>query len=242
LTKLTLTIATIALGITLMGSSAVAGNWWSSGVRGSGDIVTEERDVKPFDRIESFDACDLYIKIGSPQSVKVVVDDNIQELIETKVRGKVLHIESIENYRTRRGCRVEITVPELTQVTSSGSGDVELMDLDTERFEIKIKGSGDFFISGKTEQMSVRISGSGDGTLDGETGDLEISISGSGELNARDLQAQNAYASVSGSGSIKVNVKDELEARVSGSGDIVYYGKPEYVDTNVSGSGRIRRR
>ena len=42
-----------------------------------------------------------------------------------------------------------------------------------------------------------------------------------------------------GSGSCKCNVTDNLEASVSGSGNITYIGSPK-IDARVSGSGRVK--
>ncbi|MBP6585664.1 MAG: DUF2807 domain-containing protein, partial [Flavobacterium sp.] len=49
-----------------------------------------------------------------------------------------------------------------------------------------------------------------------------------------------AKVNVSGSGDIKVNCTEFIEARVAGSGDIEYKGNPKKVDTKVAGSGTIK--
>ena len=60
------------------------------GVRGSGDLITEERDVRAFDEIRTAGSFDIYVEVGPEQSVKITFDDNLIDLIETEVRGKTL--------------------------------------------------------------------------------------------------------------------------------------------------------
>jgi hypothetical protein len=52
------------------------------------------------------------------------------------------------------------------------------------------------------------------------------------------VEADTAYATISGSGNIMVNVKKYLDATISGSGNIKYSGTP-VVDTHISGSGSV---
>jgi hypothetical protein len=57
-------------------------------------------------------------------------------------------------------------------------------------------------------------------------------------MDFRELKADEASVRISGSGGMKLNVAELLEARISGSGDIRYAGHPK-VNTSISGSGRI---
>ncbi len=205
-------------------------------------MITQERTLQDFEAIESNIGADLYITIGSPQKVEVNLDDNLVDFIETEVHGKTLDITCRESYSSRRGCKITITVPKLVEIVHSGSGDIEIDGLKNDEFDMDLRGSGDFWINGQTQLLTISLSGSGDGVLEGETDELDVKISGSGSIDGSDLAARSARARVSGSGNIKVKATDDLDASVSGSGNILYYGRPERIDTNVSGSGSIRRR
>ncbi len=215
------------VGIMLATTPTAADNFFSKmfghRIKGSGDIQTETRDVSQFERIKLSGSFDVSVQIGEPQSVKVTFDDNLLDIIMTEVHGRTLRIYSDESFSSRRDCRVEITVAKLEDVSLSGSGNVEIRDLN----------GGDF---------SVSVSGSGNIRADGKVDELDISVSGSGDIDARDLQAVDAYVTVSGSGDVDVSASGELSARVSGSGDVAYYGTPERISQRVSGSGSIRKK
>lgn len=221
-----LLIALMGLAL-LSGQPALAGDvfgLFGGGERGSGEIATEVREVESFDRIKIDGSTDVFVTIGEEQSVSVTTDDNLLDNIETRVRGRhTLLISSHGNYRSRRGVRVDITVPELTSVRISGSGDADIVGLKGGAFEIDISGSGDV-------------------TVEGEVDEIEINIEGSGDVDARDLKAKDAYVRIAGSGDVDVFASESFDGNVHGSGDIAFYGRPEHVSRHVSGSGDISRR
>ncbi len=210
-----------------MVSSVSAGDFFGGlfgkSIKGSGDRVTVERDIENFTRIKSRGSFDIKISVGEEPTLSITFDDNLVEFVTTKVHGKTLEIDSDGSFSSRKGCLIEITVPSLKQVRLSGSGDIEVYNLDSEVFEFKLSGSGDMWAEGKVDE-------------------LEVSISGSGNIDTRDLIAQIVYAKVSGSGDISVYAKEELNARISGSGDIFYYRNKEYKSNHLSGSGDILKK
>jgi hypothetical protein len=191
--------------------------------KGSGRVVTEERDIGSFDRIESNIGADITVSIGATQSVSLTYDDNLIGYVTTKVRGKRLVIESSRSFSSSRDCRIKVVVPQLNEVTVGGSGRIEVVGLDADRFSVQIDGSADVIAGG-------------------EVGELMIEVNGSGNVDTRDLVAEEATVEINGSGDVNVMARDYLTATVNGSGDIIYSGNPSQVVKNVEGSGRIRRR
>jgi hypothetical protein len=264
----TLSAIGLAVAILMMSGSVEAGNWFNwtlggNGVKGSGDMVTEDRDVREFSWIETLGAFDVFVKVGEKQSVLITFDDNLIDLIETKVKGKTLKIFSDESFRSKHTCKIEITVPKLEGVTTRGSGDIMVENVNSDRFRCHVKGSGDITVKGvKSEVFECDINGSGDITVknlygdylechingsgdfstDGEVEELEIRVYGSGDVDARDLRAKQANVVIKGSGDARVHADDSFDGSVYGSGDITYYGDPEHTSKHISGSGSIRRR
>lgn len=196
---------------------------FNNGIKGSGDLQTETRNVDTFNRIKMVGSFDVFITIGKEQSVEIRFDDNLLDYIETEVQGKTLVLDSHKSYSSKRNCKIEITVPKLESVKLSGSGDIVINDLDNDFFEYELSGSGDLSAEGKVK-------------------DLELYLSGSGDIDTRNLVADDVYVKLSGSGDIKVYAKNSFDGKVSGSGDILYYGNPKKIDTKISGSGSIKRK
>jgi hypothetical protein len=85
------------------------------------------------------------------------------------------------------------------------------------------------------------VSGSGKIYASGSASRVKTSISGSGKVLAADLQANSCEVRISGSGDVEINVKDQLDANISGSGSVSYRGNPGKVNSHASGSGRISK-
>jgi hypothetical protein len=123
----------------------------------------------------------------------------------------------------------------------SGSGDLDVKGT-AKSFESSVSGSGRVTmamnISGKTD---FNISGSGRIEASGKTDNVDVTISGSGKVLAADLETVRCDVKISGSGNVEINVKEELESHISGSGSVSYRGNPSKINNNASGSGTLRK-
>jgi len=108
---------------------------------------------------------------------------------------------------------------------------------------IKISGSGDVYGEDlKLSDCEVVSYGSGDVKLKGKTAKLSTKQSGSGDFNGYGLTAVETYAKSNGSGDVVVQAVEKVVATLNGSGDLTYYGSPEYVDVESNGSGEVYRK
>jgi hypothetical protein len=189
-------------------------------IHGSGAAKTEARAVGSFSKIDLTGAPDVEVMVGPAVSVAVTADDNLLPFIETTVDGETLKIGSKQSYSTSIGVKVKITVPALHGVLVTGSGDIHAAGLKAGQLEVNVTGSGDVTLSGVVDQLRARIIGSGD-------------------LRAGDLTAKNVSVGVTGSGDASVRATEQLEANVTGSGNVRYAGNPTHVARNVTGPGEI---
>jgi len=215
-------------------------------VRGSGDLVTESREVSNFDRVDLSGAGEVRITQGASESLTVETDDNIMQYVSTQVRGGTLVIGlDTQGLQAVTATKLLFTLNlvNLEGVSISGSGSVLADAIDTDTLEVDVSGSGDLRIDSLTAgKTDVQISGSGEVELAGESPDQDVRISGSGKYHGKDLQGESVRANVSGSGNATVWVTGSLDASVSGSGSVDYYGDPPMVNSSESGSGTINSR
>ena len=231
-------------------------------IDGSGNIVTVDRPVESFDRIESCIGADLEITVGGGPKMTITGDDNIVDLIDTKVRGGALEIDSRKSFSTHRDIKIVITVPALKELSLSGSGDVSIFKLSGDKFTLEIGGSADITCDGSVrdlvidiagsgeaeftqlacDRIEVELAGSGEVLLAGTCKDLEIGVPGSGNVDARELKCANVTAEVDGSGDIDVWADESFDGSIDGSGNIRYWGNASDISRHVGGSGRIVRK
>ncbi|MFY9233404.1 MAG: head GIN domain-containing protein [Fimbriimonadaceae bacterium] len=201
---------------------AIPGCGIIGGVQGSGVAKSETRNVPSFSQVELRGASDVEVRPGKSISVKVTADDNLIPLIETRVEGGTLIIDTKQNVSTKIGIQVAIEVPSLTGVALQGSGDIRANGVEARDFAASISGSGNIEVSGKGSAVRA-------------------SVAGSGDIDLSNLSCSEADASISGSGNISLGVISALRASIGGSGDISYSGDPK-VEKSVSGSGEVRKR
>lgn len=143
----------------------------------------------------------------------------------------------------------------------SGSGNLEVVADASGQVEADVSGSGRLQVGGscKTydsdvsgsgrvvmnmnvyETASLGISGSGKIEASGSAGIVKADISGSGRVLAMDLESNKCQVRISGSGDVEITVKEDLDATISGSGTVSYKGNPNHVNSNASGSGKVRK-
>jgi hypothetical protein len=213
-------------------------------VRGSGNVVQEERDVPGASAVELSNVGNLHIELGEREELRIAAEENLLRHIETQVRDGTLEI------RFRRGARVipsepihyYLTVKELRSVAVSGAGNVDVPSLATAEFSARISGAGNIGIAGLVgNALEVRISGAGNLTVDeGRVDSQEIRISGAGDYGARGLESRRASVVLSGLGSATVHVSEHLDVQISGAGSVKYLGQPE-VEKQVTGVGSVQK-
>jgi hypothetical protein len=213
-------------------------------VRGSGDLITETKEVSNFDSIALSGSGEVIITQGGGESLTIETDDNVMEHVKAEVRGGTLELGYEEGLNLISPTRLifRVGVNDLSELSISGSGDIEADNLDTDRLKMTVSGSGDVQIDNLTaDEVEAKISGSGEIDLAGEAPDQDLTISGSGKYRAGDLRGENVKVKISGSGDATVWATDSLDANISGSGSVDYYGRPS-INMSGSGSGNINNR
>ena len=92
-----------------------------------------------------------------------------------------------------------------------------------------------------TSKVKAKVTGSGDMTLSGSTDELQIHVTGSGDFDGESLTSNRTDVSCTGSGDAMVVANTNLNAKVHGSGDIEYKGKPIQKDIRIFGSGDVNQ-
>ena len=248
---LVLTFATLACSTTIPGALV-----------GSGDIVTESFDVSDFDQIRLGTSGTLYVEQGDEFSLTIETDDNILPALNVDVTKGVLRLTADTDYTAPQSTTLiyRVTVPELTALDVSGSGEIFVEDLKSASLSMTVSGAGDTSFSNAeidsltlnvngsgnaifenitAEDIIINVNGSGDATLAGKTEAVTITTSGSGKVFAEELETAKADVTINGSGDTNLWVTKAMTVSISGSGEVRYWGAPKVELKNNSGSGEL---
>jgi hypothetical protein len=209
-------------------------------VKGSGNVVSETRQVAEFDRIHLKGSGKVFLTRGESLSIEIKTDDNILPVIKTEVTDRKLVISN-KNYNPRPTVlSYFITVNDLKGIAVSGSADITSdSKLVADNFSADISGSGDMRLELEVGNLDSDISGSGTMRFSGKADSLAASIKGAGNIRAFDMQARNVSLKITGSGNCEVNASETLNVKITGSGDVKFKGSPQ-ISKKVTGSGKIR--
>ena len=211
-------------------------------IKESGVQTTQNRTTESYDAVNAGGSFKVVLVSGKEGTITIQGDENIITHIVTEVTNNELQISFEKNLSITYRSEITITVPveEMSGITFSGSGDiVSKTRLNATNFNVKLSGSGDVDIDVNATKITASLSGSGDINISGKTTELEAKVVGSGDIDCGKLVSENATVAVSGSGDLKVNCTNNLEAKVAGSGTIKYKNKPATMNKTVAGSGEI---
>ena len=217
----TITIRPFAAAKLLTFAALSLGGCHLSGIRGNGNLVTENRPVQEFTSVEAEGAFDIEWVPG-PASCTIRTDENLLHHVETSMNGKKLQLEWHGQLHPTHGMKVKLSSASMTGARLTGA--VRLSGT-------RLSGKG-FYLEGTG---ATRV------TVDGAVNELMATMSGASKLDAEGLQVKTAELSISGAGKAEVSASDSLKVAISGAGKVTYNGNPT-VEKHVSGAGTIRKR
>jgi hypothetical protein len=206
------------------------------------------KTLSPFTKIELQSSYTIKLIQAEQYAVRLSADSIQSQSVSIKASVSESQLRITDNRRlltldnpfspTSRKT-IEVLAPNFTAIKVFSDGLVTGTDLTGDSIQTEVNGSGRIEINNvKYTEVQSAIFGSGDITIAGETDKLVAKMSGSGTIYNQNLRAKTAKIDLNGSGFIKVNASDELDAVIQGSGKVLYSGKPK-ITKEVSGSGQL---
>jgi hypothetical protein len=232
------TVAVLALAVSLLatGCSGIVGE------RGSGDLVTETREVTPFTGIDVSRAIEVEVTVAAGDaSVEIIYDDNLVDGIEVSVRDDVLFIDADRNMRPSSGAKVLVRVQSLDRIAASGASEVTVTGtVAAEDVELRASGASRIEIATlDAGSLTVTASGASNVTVDaGNVGDADLDISGASHVDL-DAEVATALVDVSGASRARLMRTDEVTGDASGASKVVVSTDATRVRVDTSGASSV---
>jgi len=211
----------------------------------TGKIVETERYIDPYTSIEIYDHIDVYITHASKANMRVRAGKNLLRHIETNVENGVLKISNENSCNWVRSFKkkveVFITTPELKDIKFYGSGEIRFTNqLSTNQLFVNLfDASGNVHLNVNTSLLELKShTGTGSIYVQGTCEEIVLFMGANGLIDALNIPAQKALAVNVNTGLLKVNARQDLNAQISGSGNIEYTGSPE-IQLSQTKSGRL---
>ena len=225
--------------------SIILSSCWFMGpsVKGNGNVTEEVRQVAPFDQIHVSRGMNVYITQGSPAKVIVIADNNLHEVIETKVEGGVLKVYVNENIRWAKEKKVMVTVEKLSGLeTTSGSNAWSQNQIMSEDLDMKASSGANITMDVNAKYLKADCSSGANIKVSGLAKEAELETSSGANLKGEELKADNCKMKASSGGNVSSTVNGRLEAKASSGGNVVYYGEPTETDVDTSSGGNVHKK
>jgi hypothetical protein len=213
-------------------------------VHGNGNVTTQNRTVSDFKNIEVGGAARIFVSQGDQHSVRVEVDENLQQFIEVYNEGNKVVVREKHGYNLdpTGDLKIYVTAPVYNNINASGACDIigQTPITNPENLELHISDAGDMKMEINAPRVSAEVSGSGNIDLKGEAKSADLNLTDAAHAHCFDLKTENTKIQISGAGSAQVYASVKLDAEVSGAGSVDYKGGAS-VDQHVSGAGSVHK-
>ena len=210
-------------------------------ISGSGNQVTENRELGTFNQIESRGSLKIILSQDSTSSIRILADDNIQKEIRTRLSGSTLKIDFEGNFCDPGPVTLFLRSKDFQKIESSGSveilseGKLSLNDLD-----LNLRGSSKLMLDLNIKSLFTSTSGSSEIILKGQAGRHNLEMTGSSSVEALDFIVGEYRINSTGASKSRINVLNTLEVYSTGASDVEYKGKPSKVQKSESGSSSVK--
>ena len=212
-------------------------------INGNGNVTEETRQVKEFDQIKVSRGMNVYITQGSPAKVVVIADNNLHDVIETKVVGGVLEVFANENIRRAEEKKVMVTVENLEGVrATSGSNVYSQNQIKAEDLELSANTGSNLTMDVNVQYLKAECSTGSNIILSGLAKKAELEGSTGSNLKGQELKTVHCKMRASAGSNVFASVAERLEAKASTGGNIVYYGEPASTEIENSSGGNVNGR
>lgn len=227
----------LVLGFLILATSCI---FDGPGINGDGNVVKKTRKVGDFSELKISHGMNVYISQGSESKVVVNADENLHDVIETKIEGDALVITANRNIRSAKTKKVFVTVSDLSKISASAGCNVfSETVIKSQNLDLSCSAGSNMNLEVKAENINISVHAGSNAKLEGVTSNFEASASSGANIKSKALKAKNGIAKVSSGANIWLTSEEYLSANASSGGNIHYYGNPESTDIKKSSGGNV---
>ena len=224
--------------ITFLFTTSISLSQWQDAITGNTTIHTRHQKIQSFNSIEVLGPFEVTLKRGDHHSVTIVGETNLIPHVEVDVNGNKLVLRTSNNKRlyskTQEPIQIAVTAIEISKIYVVGSGKIaSSTPLFSNNLFLELIGSGEIQFPVEGQKIAVHITGSGRVQLKGNCKTLKGKIIGSRHLQSKELQSENSFLHLTGSGQAHVNCSEKLKTMIDGTADVFYTGEPKIVDIST---------
>lgn len=235
------TLKLVALFLTLSLASCNANLNLGDGIDGSGNVVTEKRNINtPFTKIDASTGVEVIVEQAATTEVEVEVDDNLLEHIVTRVENGTLIVKIEGDINTMESAIVRISTKNIEGLESSSGATIRSKStLKGTNLALKSSSGSTINTDLEYEKVSSESTSGSEIKLSGKALVLDSKSSSGSEIDAKDLAANEITAQSTSGSNTTVNPIVLLNAKASSGSSIDYVKEPKKVIKEETSGGSV---
>ncbi len=207
---------------------------------------SQEYQFKDFDEVQLISLFDFEIIKSDQYAVRLEGSDEDLDEVYLSQNGDELEVRYGKNRdwwkrrKQRDKVKVFIEMPELEYLKATGACEGEIRNFSGSDIALEIEGASEVWANISPEYLEVDLTGASELVLVGTAENLKAELNGASELDAFNFEVDYADINASGASTVKVYVRNELEADASGASTVRYRGNAR-VSSDSNGLSSIKK-
>lgn len=214
-------------------------------VKGSGYILTQQRETAFFNSIEVSRNISVYLVQGKFQPITVEADNNLFRYIKTVVRNNTLkiYIPDTVNIVKFTHMNILISLPEIKTLQASQASLIEAAPQlwKTPGVQLFASTGSRIRLAVQTSDITVSAKTSAIIELQGKTQTMEARLKTSAQMYARHFQAEEASIELATGAKAEIRVNDKISYDLCSNSKLAYKGNPQITKKSVNTGSKVIR-
>jgi hypothetical protein len=182
---------------------------------------------------------EVTIEKGDRYEVTIEGAENVVEAMTASTSSKVLQLSLVECFNGTVKVNVTITTPTLTRLNNLAWGaNIRVKGFSGESLEIANNNYADLDFDINYKTLKINSTETGIFVFTGQAEKMEGVFGGISSLKSFGLETKEADITSSTFNHIEVKATEQLTARITSSGNILYKGRPT-IHESISGTGQL---
>ena len=212
------------------------------GIKGSGKIVDETRQVPAFSALQVHNIVQATYEPADVASLSIRCDDNLLPFIDTRVEdGKlVIELKPNSSISPTNGIVATVKGPAVTRFEAAGASKIQATVQPTDRLFAAAQGASEVNLDGiAVRELHLEAEGASKLRATGQASQAQLTVAGASKIDAAELQATTATVEASGASHATV-AADEVAGSASGASNVSLKRKPARNTIQTSGASSVK--
>jgi hypothetical protein len=208
---------------------------------GSGNIITEHRQVEAFHAISVIGNFNVTLYESIDKSLSITADDDLIELISTKVIDQELQIGFRKALRGNKRIDIDVYFNNLYSIEAEAGAKINNADtIYSSSFRHSLNSGAQSILILRVDDLELESVAGSRAELKGFAGNVIAKASSGAQIRAYDLAVQILSINASSGANVQINVEQELSVKASSGSNVRYKGSPVLKDFSTSGGANVR--